>query len=77
MLRNRGVLTGIKTQQKKLNAAVVAGDEKRIALEFAVLTSRLDKASQRGVIHKNFANRKKSRAAKKLAPVKASKATAE
>jgi ribosomal protein S20 len=60
-----------------LNAAVAAGDEKRIALEFAALASRLDKASQRGVVHKNFANRKKSRASKKLAPAKTSKASAQ
>ena len=66
MLRNRRVLTGIKSQQKKLRAAVVAGDEKQVALEFAALSSRLDKASQRGVIHKNLANRKKSRASKTL-----------
>jgi small subunit ribosomal protein S20 len=77
MLRNRGVLTGIKSQQKKWNAAVAAGDEKRIALEFSALSSRLDKASQRGVIHKNLANRKKSRASKSLVAAKAPKATAE
>jgi small subunit ribosomal protein S20 len=66
MLRNRRVLTGIKSQQKKLRAAVAAGDQKQVALEFAALSSRLDKASRRGIIHKNLANRKKSRASKTL-----------
>jgi small subunit ribosomal protein S20 len=75
MLRNRRVLTGIKSQQKKLRAAVVAGDETQVALEFAALSSRLDKASQRGVIHKNLANRKKSRASKTLVSVAKPKAT--
>ena len=74
MLRNRGVLTGIRSQQKKLNAAVAAGDEKQMAVEFAVLSSRLDKAARRGVIHKNLAGRKKSRSSQKLVPVKGPKA---
>jgi small subunit ribosomal protein S20 len=76
MLRNRRVLTEIKSQQKKLRAAVGAGDEKQAALEFAALSSRLDKASRRGVIHKNLANRKKSRASRKLVAAKAPKAGA-
>jgi small subunit ribosomal protein S20 len=76
MLRNRRVLTEIKSQQKKLRAAIGAGDEKQAALEFAALSSRLDKASRRGVIHKNFANRKKSRASRKLVAAKAPKAGA-
>jgi small subunit ribosomal protein S20 len=67
MLQNRRVLTGIKSQQKKLRTAVATGDEKQVALEFAALSSRLDKASRRGIIHKNLANRTKSRAAKTLA----------
>jgi small subunit ribosomal protein S20 len=75
MLRNRRVLTSIKSQQKKLKTAVAAGDEKQRVLELAALSSRLDKASRRGIIHKNLANRKKSRAAKTLASQ--SKATTE
>ena len=74
MLQNRQVLTGIKSQQKKLSVAVAAGDEKRVALEFAALSSRLDKAARRGIIHKNLANRRKSRASGKLVAAKASKA---
>jgi small subunit ribosomal protein S20 len=75
MLRNRRVLTGIKSQEKKLRAAVVAGDEKQVALEFAALSSRLDKASRRRIIHKNLANRKKSRASKTLVSVAKPKPT--
>jgi small subunit ribosomal protein S20 len=75
MLRNRRVLTSIKSQQKKLRAAVAAGDEKQVALEFAALSSRLDKASRRGIIHKNLANRNKSRASKTLVAAGKSKAT--
>jgi small subunit ribosomal protein S20 len=75
MLRNRRVLTSIKSQQKKLSAAAAAGDEKQVALEFAALSSRLDKASRRGIIHKNLANRKKSRASKALATMGKVKST--
>jgi small subunit ribosomal protein S20 len=71
MIQNRRVLTGIKSQQKKLSAAVAAGDAKQVALEFGALSSRLDKASRRGIIHKNLANRKKSRASKKSVTAKA------
>jgi small subunit ribosomal protein S20 len=77
MLRNRRVLTGIKSQHKKLTAAVAAGDEKQAALELAGLSSRLDKASRRGIIHKNLANRKKSRASRKLVAVTTSNTATE
>jgi small subunit ribosomal protein S20 len=77
MLRNRRVLTGIKSQQKKLTAVIAAGDEKKAAAELAALSSRLDKASRRGIIHKNLANRKKSRAAKKPVVAKTPKAATE
>jgi small subunit ribosomal protein S20 len=65
-LRNRSILSGIKSQQKKLSVAIASGDANRVAVEFAAFNSRLDKAAQRGVIHKNLANRRKSRAAKHL-----------
>jgi small subunit ribosomal protein S20 len=73
-LQNRSVLTGIKSQQKRLNVAVAAGDQKQIAMEFATLSRRLDKAAGRGIVHKNLANRKKSRAAKSLVLAKTAKA---
>jgi small subunit ribosomal protein S20 len=75
-LRNHGILTGIKTQQKKLNAALASGDAKQVAVELATFSSRLDKAAQRGAIHKNLANRRKSRAAKHLVAATAKTARA-
>jgi small subunit ribosomal protein S20 len=60
-LQNKSVLTGIKSQQRKLTAALAGGEKGKIEAELAVLSSRLDKAAKRGVIHKNFAGRKKSR----------------
>jgi len=62
-LRNKSVLTGIRSQQKKLAAAVASGDATKVQEELRLLSSRLDKAAKRRVIHKNLANRRKSRAA--------------
>jgi small subunit ribosomal protein S20 len=61
-LENKTVLTGIKTQQKKLSSVMAGGDKSKIEAELTVLASRLDKAAKRGVVHKNFAARRKSRA---------------
>jgi small subunit ribosomal protein S20 len=63
-LRNKSVLTGLKSQQRKLTAAVASGDKAKAEGEFKLLVSRLDKAAKRGIVHKNLANRRKSRAAK-------------
>jgi small subunit ribosomal protein S20 len=68
-LRNKSVLTGLKSQQRKLTAAVASGDSAKAQGEFKLLVSRLDKAAKRGIVHKNLANRRKSRAAKAAAGV--------
>lgn len=68
-LRNRSVLTGLKGQQKKLTAAVASGETARAEAEYNLLASRLDKAAKRGIVHKNLANRRKSRGAKAAAGV--------
>jgi small subunit ribosomal protein S20 len=72
-LRNKSVLTGLKSQQKKLTAAVASGDREKAQGELNVLASQLDKAAKRGIVHKNLANRRKSRAAKAAAGVGSSK----
>ena len=59
--RNRTVLTALKGKAKAAKGA--AGDQKAEQ----TLISELDKAVKRGVIHKNAANRRKSRLAKKAA----------
>jgi small subunit ribosomal protein S20 len=62
-LQNKSVLTRIKSQQKRYQSALAAGDQAQAARELAVLSSRLDKAAKIGVIHSNLASRRKSRAA--------------
>ena len=59
--RNRTVLTALKGKAKTVKGAT--GDKAAAQ----TLISALDKAVKRGVIHKNAANRRKSRLAKKAA----------
>lgn len=69
-LRNRMVKSAMKTQLKKFEAAVAANEADAKVL--STTQGAVDKALAKGVIHKNAANRKKARLAKKLA--KAAKA---
>jgi small subunit ribosomal protein S20 len=66
-LHNKSVLTGLKRQQKKVQIAVASGDIAKARVELSLLSARLDKAAKRGIVHKNLANRRKSRAAKAVA----------
>ena len=58
--RNTSVLSRLKTDEKKLRASLAAGTEEVKGL-FQHFVSALDKAAKQGVIHKNAADRKKSR----------------
>jgi small subunit ribosomal protein S20 len=58
--KNTRVLTSLKTAQKKVTAALASGKADEAKVELQKLSSALDKAAKRGVIHKNSANRKKS-----------------
>ncbi|MEI6033931.1 MAG: 30S ribosomal protein S20 [Verrucomicrobiae bacterium] len=63
---NAGVITAIKTEQKKFRKALVDGNTDVAKSEFVMLTSALDKAAKRGIIHINVADRRKSRLTKAL-----------
>jgi small subunit ribosomal protein S20 len=77
--RNVSVLSRLKTDEKKLRAALATSSEEVKGL-FESFISALDKAAKQGVIHKNAADRKKSRLNVRLAggaaPVAAKKKTA-
>jgi small subunit ribosomal protein S20 len=55
--------SSVKTYFRRLEAAVSSGDAQAIAAEHRALISRIDKAVQRGALHRNTGARKKSRAA--------------
>ena len=64
-LRNRMVKSAMKTQLKKFETAVSANEADAKIL--SATQGAVDKALAKGVIHKNAANRKKARLAKRLA----------
>jgi len=66
-LQNKRVLTGLKSHVKKVRAAFAAKDKTTAAAEVKTLASMADKAAKTGRIHKNKANRQKSRLNKQLA----------
>ena len=61
---NRLLTSTVKTHFRRLESAVEAGDAKVIETEHSSLVSRIDKAVQKGALHKNTGARKKSRAAR-------------
>jgi small subunit ribosomal protein S20 len=68
--RNQSVRSAIKTFVKKTRVAIADGEEG--AAELLSQTSALmDKAAKRKIIHKNSANRRKSRLARTLNAAKA------
>jgi small subunit ribosomal protein S20 len=66
-LQNKRVLTGLKSHVKKARSAFEAKDKAAAAAEVKILASLADKAAKTGRIHKNKANRQKSRLARQLA----------
>ena len=66
-LRNRMIKSAMKTQIKKFETAVSASQADVKLL--SATQGAVDKAAAKGVIHKNAANRKKARMAKRLAKV--------
>lgn len=60
-LRNKAVKSRIRTAIRRFREALAAGDLEQIKKTYQVATSALDKAAQKGIIHRNAANRRKSR----------------
>jgi len=61
---NRLLTSTVKTHFRRLESAVEGGDAATIAEEQRVLVSKIDKAVQKGAMHKNTGARKKSKAAR-------------
>lgn len=64
--QNRAVAKTIKVKRKTSAAALKDGDAAKIADSFKVTQEVLDRAADKGYIHKNKAARLKSRLAKKI-----------
>ena len=61
---NRLLTSTVKTYFRRLEAAIEEGDASAIADEQRTLVSKIDKAVQKGAMHKNTGARKKSKAAR-------------
>ena len=62
--KNTGMKSAIKTFIKKTKKAAEAGDKTATVAAMTIAVKSIDKAVQKGVIHKNQAARRKSRLAK-------------
>jgi small subunit ribosomal protein S20 len=71
-LRNRMVKSAMKTQVKKFETALNT-DAASAASLLSATVAQIDKTASKGVIHKNAANRKKSRLALRLNKLAAAK----
>ena len=70
---NRARKSQIKTQIKRYETALSAGDVETAEKEYKLVTKKLDKTASTSTMHKRTAARKKSRLAKKLNALKAKK----
>jgi len=61
---NRLLTSTVKTYFRRLEAAVENGDADKVEAEHRALVSKIDKAVQKGGMHKNTGARKKSKAAR-------------
>jgi len=71
--RNRARKTLIRDVVKDFSAAITAGDVAKATELLPKVTSRIDKVAATSTLHKKTASRKRSRLAKKLNVLKASK----
>ena len=63
-MRNKSIRSATKTAVKKLIAAVEAGEAAQTAEAHKLAVKAIDKATSKGIFHKNTASRKKSKLAK-------------
>lgn len=61
--RNKAIKSGVKTAIKKVAVAIESGDKAAASAALVNATSVIDKATSKGVYHKNTASRKVSRLA--------------
>ncbi len=61
---NRLLTSTVKTHFRRLEAAIEAGDAGTVENEQRALVSKIDKAVQKGAMHKNTGARKKAKAAR-------------
>lgn len=68
--RNRSAKKSLRTECKKVLAAVSAGDAEKAEAEFRSATKLIDKTAAKRIIHKNAAARVKSRLSARVKKLK-------
>ncbi len=66
-LRNKMVKSRVRTAIRRFREALTTGDREAVMAAFARASRELDKAALKGIIHKNAANRRKSRLSQAIA----------
>ncbi len=61
---NRLLTSTVKTHFRRLQSAVEGGEESTIDVEHRSLISKIDKAVQKGALHRNTGARKKAKASR-------------
>lgn len=61
---NRRFVSSVKTHFRRLREAVADGDGSKVDEAYEALISRIDKAVQKGALHRNTGARRKARAAR-------------
>ena len=72
--RNRQNVSQVKTQVKKLRAAIAAGDAATARKLLSATVGEIDRAVKKGVVHDNAGARYKSRLSRKVSALAAAKA---
>ncbi len=60
-VRNKAVKSAVKTLIKKAKSFITAGEKEKAIETVKLAYSKIDKAAEKGILHKNNAARKKSR----------------
>ena len=61
--KNRSTISAIKTQVKKVRAAIAAGQIDQAESEFRLVATKMDRAGSKRIIHPNKSARTKARLA--------------
>jgi small subunit ribosomal protein S20 len=66
-VRNKAVRSTVKTYLKRFERSAAEGDPVAAAEAYRSAARHLDKAAEKGVVHRNFAANKKAKMARRLA----------
>lgn len=68
--RNRSIKSDLRTQLRKVRAAITAGDVAAAEAGYILVAKKLDRAGSRNIVHRNTASRTKSRLQKSIKAAK-------